>query len=662
MFSPDKSRRVASRSILLPASRLSATVWPAALFSLSLSLLLLLSAHANAQTKRLVILKLDGLPYNTVDRVVREQDPRTGKSQLPWIDYVFYQRGTRLENFYVRGISLSGPSWSLLETGQHQQIKGNVEFDRYTMHAYDYLNLLPLFVKGARGKQVDMPAVEVLDSLGVPLLSDAYAHQEKYSGFSVYQRGPRYLTLTNALQNRFKLPPRELFDEWTMGLETRSMVMDELIRELLKKLKDPRIEYLDLVLNDFDHVAHHNGDNSSQLQVLKEIDALIGTVWTTIQQTPDAERTALVIVSDHGMNTDPQIYGQGFNLVKLLGSSAGGGHHVATKRRLLLDYAIKGLIPFYDSIITATRDSYYLRGQSKEYPTAMLDFDGNERAAVHLRDSDLNLLHILLQQLQRKDLEARLRAPLTDAFFNVREHRRAEWQSELNELKEELGALNRSIAKQQMLFEQQPKQLTEEEKKQGRDDEINRISSQLDRWRRNEREYSEFARVLTNLLALKKDTFNAGRIRIEEIIPKQSMGDRNDVYRLQNYVVGLAPVGLVLNPAGSLDMERSFVRVNYFALLHDTTVRNNLQSRVSNRPVDFVATSIPAKSLAPLVPESDKLERDVVWAYKSDDKQALIFARSDDAGQLSFRYQPIKNLRQSTDGQITFDIVEWQTG
>src|SRR6185295_8040541 len=159
---------------------------------------------------------------------------------------------------------------------------------------------------------------------------------------------------------------------------------------------------------------------------------------------------------DHGFNTDERVYSQGYNLVKLLGRPEGGGHHVITKRRLMMDYAIKGMNPLVGLITTTTSQSYYLKGQSTTYPTALLDFDGNERAAIHLRDSDLNLLHILLQQLQRKDLEARLRAPLTEAFFSVREHRRDEWQSELNELKEELGALNRSIAKQQTLFEQQP--------------------------------------------------------------------------------------------------------------------------------------------------------------------------------------------------------------
>ena len=60
-------------------------------------------------TKRLVVLKVDGLPYNLLDSFVRQRDPRSGKSKLPWIDHIFYQRGTRLANFYVRGTSLSAP-------------------------------------------------------------------------------------------------------------------------------------------------------------------------------------------------------------------------------------------------------------------------------------------------------------------------------------------------------------------------------------------------------------------------------------------------------------------------------------------------------------------------------------------------------------------------
>src|SRR3954463_13369364 len=96
--------------------------------------LLLLSVSAFAQTKRVVILKADGLQPDIVDRFVHERDPRTGKSLLPWIERVFYKEGSRLDNFYVRGMSLSAPSWSMLDTGQHLQIKGNVVYDRLTLH------------------------------------------------------------------------------------------------------------------------------------------------------------------------------------------------------------------------------------------------------------------------------------------------------------------------------------------------------------------------------------------------------------------------------------------------------------------------------------------------------------------------------------------------
>ena len=179
--------------------------------------LLLAPAVSFAQTKRVVAVQCDGLPYDVVDRFVKERDPRTGKSQLPWFDYIFYQRGTRLANFYVRGMSLSGPSWSLLDTGQHLQIKGNVEFDRYTLQTYDYLNFVPFYVNATAGRRIDMPGVEVLDSLGIPLLTDAFPHSERHATFSLFQRGPRYVTFQKALENRFKKAPKELFDEWTMG-------------------------------------------------------------------------------------------------------------------------------------------------------------------------------------------------------------------------------------------------------------------------------------------------------------------------------------------------------------------------------------------------------------------------------------------------------------
>jgi hypothetical protein len=625
-------------------------------------LLLVAYSSAVAQPKRLVVIKCDGLPYDMVDRLARQHDPQSGKSVLPWIDHIFYQRGARLSNFYVRGMSLSAPSWSLLETGQHLQIKGNVEFDRYTLRSYDYLNFFPLYLGGIVGARVDMPAVEILDSLGLPMLPDAYAHDERYLTFSLFVRGgPRYAMLQSGLQNKFLRPPKELFDEWTMGLETRNIITDELLRELLQKLANPKIRYADLFMPDFDHIAHHNNDIESQTYVLKQMDSVIGQVWTTIQKSPYASETALVLISDHGFNTDDKVYSQGYNLVKLLGSRAGGGHHVITKRRLMLDYAIKGVNPLVPLITTTTPDSYYLKGESTVYPTAMLDFDGNERASVHLRDSDINLIHILLQQLQRNDLRPEVREAATDGFFAAIDARRAEWKQKLNELRNELGALNGAIERQRKLWEAQPKKFTKEQQNAGLDDAAKRIWVQLDRWQTEQREYTDYVLAMQNLLALHPESFTPSKIKIRDVIPTGSMGDRNTIYKLQNYVYALAPNGLVLNSDGSLDFARSFQRLDYFALLHGITVRNNVQRGITNRPVDLIATRLTRDHVLPLINERD-IDEDVIWVSAGADRQALLLSRRGADGQLMLRYVPISNLRQDADGKLQFKLIDWQAG
>ncbi len=644
-----------------PRQKVTAARNLCSLIFLALCSVLLLPASTLAQAKRVVIIKCDGLPPAMVDRFVDEHDPRTGKSQLPWIDHVFYQRGARLNNFYVRGMSLSAPSWSLLETGQHLQIKGNVEYDRYTLHAYDYLNFIPFYLARIGGVRVDMPAVEVLDSLGIPMLTDVFGHQERYVGMSLFQRGGRLRTFQKSLETQFKRPPKELLDEWTMGLNLRDSVPEQLLRDVLEKLEDPQVNYLELVMQDFDHVGHHNNDRQSHLAVLKQIDNSIGRIWTAIEKSALADETALILVSDHGFNTKERVYSQGYNLVKLLGSPAGGGHHVITKRRLLLDYSLKGIYPLVPLITTTTRDSYYLKGQSTDYPTALLDFDGNERASIHLRNSDLNLLHIILQQLQRKNLPVVLRHALTAKFFETIDLRRPQWQRNLDELNEELQVLRVRIEDQRRLWEAQPKKFSKEDLAAGRDDETKRIFSQLDRWIAQDKRYADYARILNNLLGLRREDFAPERLKIPDLIARDSMGERNTIHQLQNYVVGLAPNGIVLQADGTIDMESSFVRLNYFNLLHEISVRNNVQREVGNQPIDMVATRISSELILPQLSEKE-VGQDVVWIYGGPEKQALILARKDERGQLSLRYQPIKNLLQDKNGKVSFDLVAWQPG
>ena len=625
-------------------------------------LLLVLCTSALAQTtKRLVVIKCDGLPYDVVDSFVKQRDPQSGKSLLPWIDHIFYQRGTRLSNFYVRGMSLSAPSWSLLETGQHLQLKGNVEFDRYTLHSYDYLNFFPLYLAGINGSRIDMPAVEVLDSLGLPLLPDAYPHNERYITYSLFLRHPRYSTLQSSLQNRFRKAPKDLFDEWTMGFELRSALSEQLIKELITNLNDPRFRYLDLMMEDFDHIAHHNNDRQSHLFVLQHMDSVIGQVWTAIQKSPLADQTALVLISDHGVNSDERVYSQGYNLVKLLGSRAGGGHHVITKRRLMLDYSIKGVNPLVPLITTTTPDTYYLKGESTDYPTAMLDFDGNERASVHLRDSDLNVLHILLKELQGGGLSVEKQKAVTDAFFAVIDRRRRDWEKDLKELQAELGALDDAIVEQRKLWAAQPKKFTKEEQDAGMDDASRRIFVQLDRWLNEQKEFTEYARTLKNLLSLSSEAFLPARVNINDMIPTMAMGDRNTIYELQNYVVGIGPNGFVLNADGSLNTDQSFTRVNYFSLLQGVTVRNNVQRGIANRPVDLIATRVARELVQPLIHDTN-IDEDVVWVSAGANRQALLLSRRAANGQLSFRYVPISGLIEDASGRLQFKEISWQAG
>jgi len=626
----------------------------------SIGIAFLFAVSTFAQAKRVVILKVDGLPYDTVDRFVRERDPETGKSRLPWFDYIFYQNGTRLTNFYVRGMSLSGPSWSLIDTGQHLQIKGNVEFDRYIFHTYDYLNFVPFYFKQAYRGNVDMPGTEVIDSLGLHLLMDAYDNYQRLPGSQLYGRGARLGTLQRAGQAEFQKSPIQLAEEFIVGLDLRNAVFTQYERELIDALNDPRVQYADLFDMSYDHAAHHTNDDASHLQVLRELDARLGRLWAAIQKSPLAAQTVFIVVSDHGFNSDPKVLSQGFNLVKLLGSREGGGHHVITKRRLMLDYAIKGINPFVPPITTTTSQTYYLKGQSTDYPTALLDFDGNERAGLHLRNTDLNELHILLQQLQRKDLSSELRTAATNAFFAVLARDRAAWSPDLDQLEKEIGALHRAIEAESGRCTSQPKKFTEEDREMGRDDNARRTCLHVTQWTELETHYAGYIATMRALLALRPDTFQPAKLKIPDLIPKTSMGQRNSIYALQNYVVGLSPSGLVLNGDGSLDLDRSFVRINYFDLLKQQTVRNNVQTGISNQPVDFLATRIPRESLAALLPADAQPDDDAIWLYAGPERQALLLPRGEAGGQLQLRYLPIAHLTQDANGTIHFDQIDWQ--
>ncbi|HEY5073796.1 MAG TPA: hypothetical protein VII34_03805, partial [Pyrinomonadaceae bacterium] len=274
----------------------------------------------------------------------------------------------------------------------------------------------------------------------------------------------------------------------------------------------------------------------------------------------------------------------------------------------------------------------------------------------------LNVLHILLQQLQRKDLLPQLRQAATAAFFTALARDRTRWQGELDQLAEEMRALRRATEKQSALCESQPKKFTVADREMGRDDNARRICVLAAQWTEQAKGYGAYVATMRNLSGLRPETFDPFKLKIPELIPEDSMGQRNSVHDLQNYVVGPGRDGLVLKSNGSLDLERSFLRINYLTLIHEQEVRNNTQQGVSNHPVDFIATRISRAAIAPALSEDLQPDDDVVWLYGGPDRQALVLPRGEAQGQLRLRYLPIAHLTQDEQGVIRFDRVPWQPG
>ena len=613
--------------------------------------------------KRVVVVKVDGLPGDYVDESVKQRSAKTGRSVLPWFDEIFYRNGTRLANFYSRGMSLSAPSWSLIDTGQHLQIKGNVEYDRYVFRSYDYLNFIPFYVAYGRKERVDMPGMEILDQLKQPIVSDAFPYEKRYTSFQLFQRGVDWGVLANGFLKMIPNKPDEFIDEWTIGFDYLNTTVNQHERDIVKKIVSrPDIDYFDYYSPNFDHVSHLNNHAATRLAALQELDLTLGRIWTAIQASSRAAETALVLISDHGFNADEKIHSQGFNLVNLLTGENGGAHHVVTKRRLMLDYSIKGINPLVPLITTEAKNSFYLKNQSKNYPTAMLDFDGNERASLHLRDDDVNVLHILFQQMQTGKLTPETEKAAKNAFFDVIKRRRADWQKTVADLTEELGALHRRTEADEKIIAAQPRKFTPEEIARGVDKEARRRVTQTEIARLTEAEYREYLRVLSNLLALNQEFFDPHKLKIEDYIAKGAMGERNDVDNLQNYTVGLTEKGLTVTADGEIDFAESFRRIDYFAVLHGQIARSNVQKAVSSRPVDFVAAKIRRDSVAAALPAELRPDEDAIWLSGGANEQCLILTRRRESGERSFFYLPIGNLKQNSSGEVSFEIKNWSAG
>jgi len=608
----------------------------------------------SGSVRRLIILRFDGLSPELIRRYVAERNPQTGKSYLPWIRRVFYEEGIVFENFYTRGQSLSGPSWAMLATGRPQPLLSNVEWDRATGRMEDYLNNVLIQYELLRGRRLHARAVEVLDERGAPLLEDLYEQDEKRIGLELIRRGTSWTALARTLRARF--PHRsaeEMLARWLGGPDSHEAFDMANEEHLLANMKDPRFRYLSAFYTLFDHFVHTNNDGGMIRELLQQVDRTVGRLYTAIREGPYAEETVLILISDHGITTHPDVYSQGFNLVNYFARADWGGHHVLTKRANLHDFQFRSVNFLAQGFVNPSRESLYLKGQA-HYPTLFIDYDGNERAMLHFRNSDLNLLHLVLREMKRHRPEREARA-LRAFFFDVIERNRARWERECREVREELWALDTWLRRLRETASALP---SEHELRKD-------LQVQMKNLAEYRAEYEAYLRMLANLLALRPESFDPHAARIEDLIRPRTFGARNSVYQLQNYVVGLADGTIHVRADGRVDEAATFRRLDYFRLLKGHRVLNNVQPQVAPYPVDFLALRIPYEEIRPAL-QGTPLDTgyDVVWLYGGEDHQALIVARPlpTDSEQWLLRYVPIARLRQSADGTIAFEWRDFRPG
>ncbi|MDQ2843228.1 MAG: hypothetical protein M3Y72_19760 [Acidobacteriota bacterium] len=111
---------------------------------------------------------------------------------------------------------------------------------------------------------------------------------------------------------------------------------------------------------------------------------------------------------------------------------------------------------------------------------------------------------------------------------------------------------------------------------------------------------------------------------------------------------------MITDVDGQLDEARSFLFVNYFPLLTRQIVKNNPQTQLSSRPIDFTAMLLPNQKYDAGIPE----QQHAYWLYGDDDRQLVIL--QDSAGRL--KLLPVCNLTQVESGQIKWIGQPWRPG
>jgi len=660
-------------------------------------LLLLVSAPAAAQLvpppepPRIVIIKADGLSPWVVEAAVRPDDDRVvnqlenpeefrhavarfrqalGRQQLlPNIERYFFREGVRADQMYSATVTLSAVAWSVVDTGQPSIVKGHGVFERNTGYMRSYLDFLRDTLDFAKRRGDKTLGVWVLDQAGVSLTTDAFDPARVWMAPQMYirpelkeylaalgldyiRRGHKFSEPRKILKTQLGRragDPRHV--EWGESFMMRELSQQILVRDYTQH---ERYDLLSGFFTQMDHQQHSEPSPEGLLSRLVHFDELLGQVFATVEQSERRNQTFVVIVSDHGQEFTPGLTAVSVPLTRLFRTRLFGGHTTQTLLSEETDRALTVPMPGvdYPRVYESDYSPYGAaapKGKGeKGWPTAYVEPFGNARAEVHLRNNDLNRLHLLLLAVRRGGWQE------------------AEWGRLDDRLQETLTAINRWLpAKLRGMREYYEGARNWNEFLQSSADpylrdtgarlqiETERLQPQIKALTALQG-WIERSRAHSPLRELGLRSF-----KIYDFIPRKFYGPRNSFHQLTHYTVGLDMHQEWVET--TVDAQGRQVPMDYFQILSDYEVANPPVPGNRN-PFDLMVYALSGEAVAPLLIEkgvlapTDALE-DALWVRATtrnnpaQSGEALILRRTDG----DIKYVVVTGFEQSADGQFSFE-------
>jgi hypothetical protein len=386
----------------------------------------------------LIVIMIDGLRPDRFKIAAQE-------GLIPNLSSLFYERGTEVESFTPRSLTL--PSWSTILTGFESDVHGirsNAPTSRIEMGITDnYLNpVKDLFEAKNWKKNRAFQRIEE-DQTGEPgkVWFPAYfgKKQSLYNYIPVVNGASK--PASKLIQTFFSHLSAYYNDSWfpPSSLDLASA------QNTARLINADRKGNLRLVMNWYsavDEAQHYN--NHLLPLVMKEVDQAVGVLLTAARKHPALKNATVVLISDHGhtggfdafcehsplfkasegtktSSSGPLVANTSFNLTHFLSGSFRGFEHLQFKVATPSPSETQPDLSWMGEFYMPALHLNYKKLLEREAPTALIDASGSSLAQIYLKGQTEWKKRLSFYELTHFILPLnKLRTNLIEDFFNAR--------------------------------------------------------------------------------------------------------------------------------------------------------------------------------------------------------------------------------------------------